>query len=69
MAGAASARRRHWSELEDGEWRVMYDHCAASDFPETGADWLAMAHDAGFRGGRVVFTSPAVINEVFRFDG
>ena len=47
----------------------MYDHCAASDFPETGADWLAMAHGAGFRDGRAVFTAPAFINQVFRFDG
>ena len=31
---------------------VMYGHCAASDFPETEADWLAMARAAGFRNGR-----------------
>ena len=47
----------------------MYDHCSVSDFPETEADWLAMARGAGFRDGRAVFTSPAFINQVYRFDG
>jgi hypothetical protein len=47
----------------------MYDHCSASDFPETEAHWIVMAHAAGFRGGRVVFEAPALINQVFRFDG
>jgi SAM-dependent methyltransferase len=67
--GRLEARRPHWPELDDAEWGVMYDQCAASDFPETEADWLAMAHDAGFRNGRTVFKAPAFINEVFRFDG
>jgi SAM-dependent methyltransferase len=67
--GRLIARRRHWAEIDEDEWHVMYDHCSASDFPETEADWLAMAHGAGFRGGRAVFTAPAFINQVFRFDG
>jgi SAM-dependent methyltransferase len=62
-------RRPLWPELDEGEWRMMYDHCAASDYPETDADWLAMAADAGLGNGRAVFVSPASINAVFRFDG
>jgi SAM-dependent methyltransferase len=61
-------RRGHWPEITDAEWKVMYDHCSASDFPEADADWLAMAHEAGFHGGRAVFTAPAFINRVYRFD-
>jgi SAM-dependent methyltransferase len=64
-----AARRGHWPEIADDEWKVMYDHCSVSDFPETDADWLAMAHAAGFSGGRAVFTAPAFINRVYRFDG
>jgi len=67
--GRLAARREHWPEVADDEWKVMYDHCSASDFPETDADWLAMGHGAGFSGGRVVFTAPAFINRVYRFDG
>ena len=67
--GRLAARRQHWPALGDDEWGVMYGHCAASDFPETEADWLAMARAAGFRNGRAVFTAPAFINEVFRCDG
>ena len=67
--GRLAARRLHWPALDDEEWRVMYDHCASSDFPETEADWLAMAHRAGFRKGRAVFTAPAFIHQVFRIDG
>ncbi len=36
-----AARRQHWPDLADDEWRVVYEHCASSDFPETEADWLA----------------------------
>jgi hypothetical protein len=46
----------------------VYDHCAASDFPETDADWRAMAHEAGFRNGRVVYSAPSSISRVFRFE-
>ena len=62
-------RRGHWPRIAEDEWNVMYDHCSTSDFPETEADWLAIAHGAGFRDGRAVFTSPAFINQVYRFDG
>ena len=67
--GRLAVRRGHWPEITDVEWKVMYDHCSASDFPETDADWLAMAHESGFHGGRAVFTAPAFINRVYRFDG
>jgi hypothetical protein len=66
--GRLAARRPHWPEIADDEWRVVYDHCAASDFPETDADWRAMAHEAGFRNGRVVYSAPSSISRVFRFE-
>lgn len=67
--GRLAARRKHWPDIDDSEWRVMYDHCASSDYPEAQADWLGMARDAGMLNGRVVFTAPVVINQVYRFDG
>ena len=64
-----------WKALMDTRYRdfpqaardALWQHVSTADYPETVAEYVESAKDAGFSGGEVLFTDPANTYALMRF--
>jgi SAM-dependent methyltransferase len=62
------SNHRLWNYLTEPEWKQIWDHVAACDFPESTAGWFEIGRAAGFGESRQIFTDPTDLYRLFRFD-
>ena len=59
--------RPQWSEISDEEFAAFDSHHRASDYAETSATWIGMAHAAGFERAEELMTVPNQLARVYCF--
>ena len=67
LAQVRTIGRARYAGIDDEDWEMVYQHCAASDYPETAARWLSLGLEAGFVSASGGLEAPPGIARVYRF--
>jgi SAM-dependent methyltransferase len=59
--------RERYAGLGDEDGEMVYQHCAASDYPETAERWLSLGLDAGFASAAELLEAPPGLARVYRY--